>query len=667
MGIFERILGGKPARNTVYYVTVGGVKGMSPSQLYETQPALRSVISFLADNVAGLPMKCYVRESDTDRPRDTESRFARVLANPNGWQTEHELIRATVSEYLLHDEAFWLSIPYDNEVGWLIASIPTEWVKTKTNDGLEVSRYLITNPISQTITEATPADVIRFAGWSPHGSAGSATRIEALKEILAEQISAWNFRNATWRNGGRVQQWISRPLDAPWGEDDRKRFAESWRNRFAGDLGTDTGGTPLLEDGMRLETTQFNAREAQWAEATRLSREDVCAVYHVNPGLIYHSDATTYASAKDNARALYADTLAPLLDMMQQRINAALIAQLGMDGSHYCEFDLDAKLRGSFEEQAQVMQSSVGAPWMTRNEARARLNLPAIDGGDELVTPLNVLIGGQASPNDADGTDNYYSGPVEVKASAGARFKAEGMDDDAEEIAGILRRFFDRQRRSVVPKLEKAMGGAMFKAELADGTIAQYGQKADDFPEWWDAERWDRELADDLEPVFVRQAKAAGRRAIDALGLDGEYDAERTEAYIRKMAEGKARATNNVTQRELQRMLDDGYGEDAMSSTAAGVFERAREERADVSGRSFATALACWGALEACRQRGGNRRIMKEWEVTSGNPRPSHAALDGETVPYGEPFSNGAMAPGDEMLTPDETCNCQCRLSLLIP
>ena len=44
MGIFERILGGKPARNTVYYVTVGGVKGMSPSQLYETQPALRSVV-----------------------------------------------------------------------------------------------------------------------------------------------------------------------------------------------------------------------------------------------------------------------------------------------------------------------------------------------------------------------------------------------------------------------------------------------------------------------------------------------------------------------------------------------------------------------------------------------------------------------------------------------
>jgi len=102
MGLLERVLGGKPQQRTsVYIVNASSVKGLSASQLYATQPALRSVISFLADNVAGLPLKCYVRESDTSRPRDVTSALARVLSEPNGWQTEHELIRATVSEYLL--------------------------------------------------------------------------------------------------------------------------------------------------------------------------------------------------------------------------------------------------------------------------------------------------------------------------------------------------------------------------------------------------------------------------------------------------------------------------------------------------------------------------------------------------------------------------------------
>ena len=264
MGVIERIMGGNVKyRQSVYIITAAAVQNLAPSQLYETQPALRSVISFLADNVAGLPLKCYVRKSDTDRPRDTESMLARVLASPNSWQTEHELIRATVSEYLLHDVAYWVSVPANNDIGWCIASIPSEWVTPKTRDGLEVDYYEITNPYSCTNIKVKASDIIRFAGWSPHGSATSATRIDALKEVLSEQISAWNFRNATWRNGGRVQQWISRPLDADWSDGARERFAKSWKEKFAGNDGTDTGGTPLLEDGMRLETTQFNAREAR--------------------------------------------------------------------------------------------------------------------------------------------------------------------------------------------------------------------------------------------------------------------------------------------------------------------------------------------------------------------------------------------------------------------
>jgi hypothetical protein len=41
----------------------------------------------------------------------------------------------------------------------------------------------------------------------------------------------------------------------------------------------------------------------------------------------------------------------------------------------YVEFNLAEKMKGSFEEQATSLQTAVGAPWMTRNEARARQNL----------------------------------------------------------------------------------------------------------------------------------------------------------------------------------------------------------------------------------------------------------------------------------------------------
>ena len=106
---------------------------------------------------------------------------------------------------------------------------------------------------------------------------------------------------------------------------------------------------PLLEDGMEIKPYQFNAKEAQYAETKQLSREDVAAAYHINPGLIWHSQTQTYASAKDNARALYADCLGPVIQMLQQRINSFLLPMIGADPDTDVEFDLTEKLKGSFD------------------------------------------------------------------------------------------------------------------------------------------------------------------------------------------------------------------------------------------------------------------------------------------------------------------------------
>lgn len=47
--------------------------------------------------------------------------------------------------------------------------------------------------------------------------------------------------------------------------------------------------------------------------------------------------------------------------------------------------------------------------------------------------------------------------------------------------------------------------------------------------------------------------------------------------------------------------------------------------------------------------------LTKRWKgVMDTRERPEHVAMEGETVPYDEPFSNGEMIPGDS------TYNCRC-------
>ena len=80
-------------------------------------------------------------------------------------------------------------------------------------------------------------------------------------------------------------------------------------------------------------------------------------------------------------------------------------------------------------------------------------------------------------------------------------------------------------------------------------------------------------------------------------------------------------------------------------------------------------AAANWAAMsEAPHQaasQGVEQRIEKIW-VTGDNPRESHAAMNGERVPIDEPFSNGAMWPGDDNLDPDESCGCNCTTEVVI-
>lgn len=58
--------------------------------------------------------------------------------------------------------------------------------------------------------------------------------------------------------------------------------------------------------------------------------------------------------------------------------------------------------------------------------------------------------------------------------------------------------------------------------------------------------------------------------------------------------------------------------------------------------------------------------IVNEWSTRMVNSRDSHAALDGEKKPQGEPFhtiwGNDLLYPGDPSAPAREVINCHCVL-----
>ena len=621
------------------------VDGLSARQLYATQANLHAVVSFLADSVAQLPLKVYVRNAEFDRMRDRDSNAAKLLYRPNADQTSYEFWNAVSTELLLMGvSTVWVLPDPDSESGLQLRLIPKEWItdsERKTNYAPDMIR--VTTNGSGRVIEIPRTEFIQFRMYSPGNPGGYQSPIAALRQTLNEQIQADKFRTEIWSSSGRFNAYITRPANVqPWNDEQRKAFVTAFREGW-GKGGSNAGKIPLLEDGMEIKPYQFNAKEAQYAETKQLSREDVAAAYHVNPSLIWHTTTQTYASAKDNARALYADCLGPTLQMLQQRINSFLLPMIGADPNLYVEFDLTEKLKGSFEERASILQASVGGPWMTRNEARADNNLPPVDGGDELIVPLNVVEGGQASPQDTHMNQN--TGEPEVKLiipshrkdnESTIRIKGKSDDEEDTEVAEVLRKFFKRQANSVLPKL---------------------GAKS---AEWWDEDRWNEELADDLLPLIEKIADKHGMSTADVLGT--EYGKEITRNYLRKLTEGRAKAINVSTLEKLEDALEDEETEPAE------VFEKREGKDADIFGQALATAVANWATIEAVHQaqsQGYERKVEKEW-VTGPNARDTHIAMNGQRVGIDDNFSNGARWPGDDNLSPAESCGCNCSTEVII-
>lgn len=625
------------------------VLNYTASKLYQSQDNLKAVVDFLSASIAQLPLNVYTRNDETDRERDRTSAAARLLWRPNSAMTEFEFVRAVMTEYFVFGTVYVLVLPdADSRSGWQMWPVPSEWViETESRNAYAAESITVVAKNSGQPVKIPSTDYVQFKTYSPGNPGGYVSPISALRQTLEEQIQAGKFRRQLWSSSGRLNAQILRPANVqPWDDEQRKRFVEAFRESW-GAGGSKAGSIPLLEDGMEIKPFSTSFKESQWMESVKLSREACAAAYGVNPSLIWHTDTQTYASSKDNARALYAECLGPVLQMLQQRINAFLLPMVGADPDEtYVEFDLTEKLKGSFEERASILQAAVGGPWMTRNEARADNNLPPVEGGDELIVPLNVIEGGQSSPQDTHMeeqepmTTEPAEEPQKMRKKSEAekiRIKARSTEDEEKQMAEILQKFWKRQAASVLPRI---------------------GAKS---ARWWDADRWNDELTDDIEPLINSIADRHGKETADAIG--SEYRTEQTRKYLHELAKGRATAINDSTYKRLEESIEDE------ESSPAHVFEVRESKDAETFGRSLAIGVAGWAVVheapQQAEQQGIRKTVEKRW-VTGTNPRPEHAMMDGETVPIDAAFSNGCEWPGDENGDVDTTAGCNCSTEVII-
>jgi len=608
--------------------------------LYRMQPNLRTCIDFLARNVAQLGLHVFRRVSDTDRERLTDHGSAKLLGQPLPpvmKVTTYRLIEALMSDLGIYFNAYWLKIRQDGIPSGLLR-IPPIYITPR--GGLIPRLYELT--VGGLYQELQPNDVVHFHGYNPENPISGLSPMETLRRILAEEHEAGLYRENFWQNAARKEGVVTRPREAPeWSDTARERFIADFQEAHSGS--DNSGKIVVLEEGMEWQDTSFNAQESEYIEGRKLTRVECARAYHIPLPMVGILDNATLTNIREQHQNLYQDCIGPWLTMIEQDIDLQLVPEFEDSDNIYVEFNLQEKLKGDFEEQIKTLQSAIGRPWMTPDEGRARMNLPRM-GGDagRLATPLNVIVGGQASPRDS-------APPPKMLA-------AKGFDSVSPELRErherkwieILSRYYRRQEAAIVSRVPAAIGTNDGKSDLGNGI-------------WWDDERWNSELSVDLLRLNNLTTIEWAKRMLELMGTQIE-DWEAFEAgmlpWLAEHSRIQAENFNKQTREALSTAL---LGPEPLEAVK-GVFNTAITVWASREAISAVTNASNFGAHEVANEKGLRE---KRWRVNSNNPRPTHAAINGETVGIRENFSNGLRWPGDSRGSADETAGCLCSVEFL--
>lgn len=224
----------------------------------------------------------------------------------------------------------------------------------------------VTVPASEIIHDRISPLFHPLVGVSPLFAAGASAG-QGLKII----IDSSKF----FENGAKPAGSLSAPGSIS--EETAARIKAYWQANYTGD---NIGNVAVMGDGLKFEPMRMTSVDAQLIDQLKWTSEAVCAAFHVPAYKIGAGPMPT----NNNVEALTQEYYTQCLQKLIEDYEAALDEGLELPNGQHTELDLDCLFRMDTATQIKTLREGVAGAIMAPNEARLKLNLPPLDGGDSV-------------------------------------------------------------------------------------------------------------------------------------------------------------------------------------------------------------------------------------------------------------------------------------------
>ena len=366
------------------------------SEGYMKNAIVYRCVNEIAKGASGVPFKICNAEGD-----EIENHPAKTLLNrPNPLQSYSEFMNALFGYLLLSGNSYMLKVAGISNVPKELHLLRPDRITISGGRGAMPARYDYkvngrTEAVYDVDQDSGFSELKQTKLWNPlddfYGlSPLNAAAVEVDQHNLSSKHNI-NLLNNGARPSGAV---IFKPKDSDGfatslTAGQRQQLMTDLNNRFSG---TDNAGRPMLLEGdFDWKEMGLSPKDMDFINLKHMSATDIAMCFGVPSQLVGVPDSQTYSNVAEARLALYEETILPMLSKVQSDINEWLMPQFSEDV--FFKFDTD-EIPALSERRKRIYENVIGAVKegiMTRNEARERLGLNAIDGADGLLVNASLF------------------------------------------------------------------------------------------------------------------------------------------------------------------------------------------------------------------------------------------------------------------------------------
>lgn len=337
---------------------------------------VHACVDAYAQTIASLYGDHFKYDDEGSKVRVKSSALARVLHQPNDYQTRSDFMLNLIKSLLMTGNAYVLGqrnnrnefhslhlLPSTSTAPYIEPESKAIFYALGSNPLLSDFDYLIPSRDVMHIRLHTP--VHPLVGVSP--VANAAASIAANGAITAHQATFFN-------NMSRPSGVLS--TDMKLTTDQMMQLRSAWE---AQSTDMNSGRIPILSNGIKWEPMSLSSQDAQLIQAFNMTIEDVARAFRVPLPLVGDYRSATY----NNVEQLIASWLSTGLGFVLEHVELCFDKFFELPRDQFTEFDVDALLRTDFGTRVDGYTKAIQQGLMTPNEARAKMGgLPAVDHGD---------------------------------------------------------------------------------------------------------------------------------------------------------------------------------------------------------------------------------------------------------------------------------------------